>query len=438
MEFAIWLNILLVILDARRFSSNPRSIYAFFKFCYSFIIGFGIVFIQIMDAVVGYKFVLRDLEVLEYAFVLGYIGIIVGSWLSTIVLRFVSKPANIDEVPQYGDAIVVSAHTKSGLSALAFLSIMSVAIYVAATGLNFGSGSYEARYEDAQGMGFLLRLFPAILPFAAYKLSAVRGPKEFWTFAIVLIAFTGFTYVALNGYRQLLIAGGLLVVIIGLSRRYISGFWLAILGLIIFPTFILTLSFLRYSGEVSSPFRSPLEAAFYFIQGDVFPVDAPLRTYWWCLYKGCPGPDVIWAHLGYAVPRFLWPNKPDLLLDAAGYYTQVITGYGRFVTLSSTILGESFMAGGWWAVWWLGLGSGILTRVCSIWLERSRGLVGFILLANVYMGFFWVREGFENGLYRILLMLTYFMIALILAPIVASFSLPKKTGRKTRLVFKPR
>jgi|GEM_PF-3081453 WzyE protein. len=425
MEFLTGLNVIIFLYDAVAFYRKPDSIYLFLKLCFSFIIGVGVLFLQVMVATVGYKFEVRDLEVIQQLFLLGYLALVSGAWVTSKAAGLMMPSTR--RAPQFaqGPSARGSKLTQSGLHALALASLFSVAAYVALNGLSFGQGSYEDRYKDAQGMGILLRLFPAFLPYAAYRLVVAKDRSEFIRVAAVAMLFTGFMYIALEGYRQILIAALLITLVIALKRRFLPAPLVAVTALLALPG-VIGLSFLRYIGESSAvTFQDPIVAAFYYTQGDLFPIDAPLRTFWWCSARECPGWGPFLNHFTHLIPRAIWPEKPDIQFDAAGYYTQVIIGYYRNVTLSSTIFSEAIMIGGYWAVPMFMFVSGVLAKLFSIWADRATGIMRFILLSNVYIGFFWIREGLENGLLRIIFAVIFLLIALLLAPLVAT--LPSRT-----------
>jgi len=421
MEYLSVLNVVLLLRDGKAFYRDPTSTLEFLRFCLSFIIGFGIVFLQLMDATVGYKFQVMDLDVIQGMYLTGYASLLIGSLAGALFLRLF--PKRIVPIP-FGAPEQVSPAAKTALYSLATLSVAAVMVYVAVTGLSFGSSSYESRYTDAQGMGILLRLFPAFLPFLTYRLCIAKTRAEYVRVSVVGLLYTAFMYIALDGYRQILIAAFCLTLLLGLKRGYFKG-WVLIGCFVAMVPALVGLSFLRYSGdEGGATFTDPIIAALYYLQGDLFPIDAPLRTYWWCHYNECPGATPFMSHFLHLVPRFLWPEKPDILLDSAGYYTQVIVGYSRMVTLSSTILSEAIMIGGLGAVPLIFFFSGFLARAFTILTERANGALKFILLSNVWIGFFWIREGLENGLLRIFFAFVFFAMGVLIAAVFRSARTP--------------
>ena len=413
MAAVYFINLFLMALDARDAIRCPRSIYIFTRLFYSLVIGCGILFVDLMSRTVGYKFVIRDLAVLEAYFLSGYALIRIGSAL----IRFLSLAVQRFLLPRrHGRAgIAESPFALRGAQALAMLSILSLTVYVGINGFSFGSSSYTQRYTDAAGMGLIILFFPAALPYAAYILTKAPSRISFASAALILLLYNLVIFFVLHGYRQILIGSTLLVVMIALSRNFIGARHVALAGVTL-PLLSIGLSFLRYSGESASPFVSSLEAAMYYIQGDIFPVDAPLRIMQYCSYSDCPGPSVVMNHLYKFVPRQIWPDKPAILMDSAGYYTQAIIGYGRFLTLSATILGEAILLDNLAFFVILMVLTGGVTRLLSEISDSTAGtLIYYVLISNLYMGFFIVREGLAEGVNRIIVIVVYYIIGLFCA-----------------------
>jgi oligosaccharide repeat unit polymerase len=390
-----------------------------------------------MEAVVGYKFELRDLDVIEYYYLAGYTSILLGGAAFSGV-KFALGNAMQGSVVSRGQAQETSKMTQHALYGLATASFLSMMLYTLQHGITFGSRGYESRYEDAAGNGIFLILFPTFLPLMAFGLSNAKSKSVYVSYSLIALLWAFWTFLILNGYRQILIATILLIAIVAIKRKYLSSRSILALGCTVLPAFVVGLSFLRYVGEASnSPFASNMQAAFYYIQGDLFPVDAVLKSYWYCNYVNCPGSSVIYNHLLRFIPRAIWTDKPDFMLDAAGYYTRAVVGYERNVTLSPTIVGEAILAGGWNTFLIITFAAGFITQLCTAWLNRSVGVFKYLLLANVYMGFFWVREGFSNGIYRIIAIFLFYAMGVILAPFVGSILEVLRPPTKPRLKESP-
>lgn len=412
MIFFLVLNFLFFIYSSKRFLNNPFSYFNVFYLFYCFVIGLGLVSVFSYDVIVGFKMVTDGMDVVNYFFVVtAFLLPFVNGLLSTSS-RLVLKELSASEV--------------FSLRVLACISVFSMLVYVAASGVGAFSSGYESRYEEGQGMGFLLIFFPGFLPYYVYLIiradSFLSSIKIFYMFLFVAV----FTFILLSGYRQIFMAFLILSAIAFLYKGYIRRPMLVYFSSLILSLLLLIImSFIRYSGEDSKTFDSAVEAAFYFLQGDLFPVDAPLKVLNFIEFYQYPGMDVFWNHLLRFVPRFLWEDKPLMLMNAAGYYTQVVVGYERAVTLSPTILSEGLLVGGYWGLFFIVIAAGLIMTLVDNLIKKSNGIFTYIMLTYSYMGFFVVREGLESGVYRIIVALLFFVLAY--------FFLIVKVNLKTRV-----
>ncbi len=410
----ILINIIILMLDAFHFLRDPSSIWRLFKFCYSMIIGGGFVFILWMDYVWGYKFKIYDVELVNAYFLYGYVCIWIGFLSFEFIFRALSEISH--KKNHYSNNYSVLGNEialKYGLRFLCTLSVLSVLAYVKSTGVSFGSSSYQSRYEDAAGSGIFLLLIPGFMPYAAFRLLKTNAIKSFIIISVVTILYALFIFVLLKGYRQIFIATILLLLIISFKKGFLSRKIIAISFMFI-PFILLGMSFLRYLGEDGTPFSDVMTASLYYIQGDLFPADAPLRTYWYCQNNPCPRLDVFTNHLMKFVPRAFYPEKPLITMDAAGFYTKIIVGYERDLTLSSTILSEAIMMKSWVLFSSIMLLSGFVAGSLNRIAKSNRhGFIYYIVISNSYIGFFWVREGLEDALNRIIIMIIYALISVV-------------------------
>lgn len=413
-------SIAIFTLELLFFLRRPLSVFRFFTFCYATIVGLGVPVVMLIDALSGYKFQLRDLDRIQIMYVAAYALIYLGAfpvlWLGRLLRD--KTGATQTSLTDFGKDSLTYAQ-RGGLVTLLMMSIGATLIYLATSGFSFGSSGYESRYEEASGSGPLLLFIPAFLPYAAYRLATAKGLRNFFYVAIVLIAFNLFIFVLLNGYRQLLIGSALLCLIAAVGRGFIPRWTIIPAAIFVFPVVALSMSFARYAGEESTPFADKTAAALYYIQGDVFPIDAPMRIMWYCDTQDCPGTDVFVSHLQKFVPRGAWPDKPKILPDSAGFYTQTVLNYKRQLTLSSTIMGEALLMGSMPLAALIMVLSGFFAALMTAMFQTSRASIPyFIYLANIYIGFFWVREGFEDAINRVVIMIVYGVIACSVAALL--------------------
>jgi WzyE protein. len=398
-----------------QFYKEPLSIFRFTAFCYSTVLLGGVSVILLGDSAFGYK---MPLDGINKVFMHSLAGLIIMQGTHLLAKRLLSS---VDVRPSTGN---VPASTRWGLGALLALSVFSLLLFAASNGLSLGQQDYEYRYEAARGWGPIIAFFPAFLPFVFYKIYNSKGIPSFLLVSTISLAIGLTTYIVMSGYRQILIGTLIIICCVAMERRYIKR-WHFVPGVAAFMLLIVSLSFMRYAGDSSgaSTFESIGIAAYYYIQGDVFPMDAPLKIRDYCDYITPPGTDVVINHLAKIVPRALWEDKPLILLDAAGFYTQEVVGYARGVTLSPTVLGEGYLVGGSAGFYVLMFAGAITLTVLDVARKLSDACF-FIIGSFIYGGFFFIREGFSELLLRALYAAVFMAIYYCLKTIFSG--LPKR------------
>lgn len=381
---------------------KPTSWYWFSLFCYGLVFFGGILVVELMDYSFGYK---MPIDGMSFVFWDAFVGLMIF-----LLVKFLYLKLNFANSDRSGCSGCLKPAEEFGLYMLATLSICCILLFVAINGISFGSVDYEHRYDSSRGLGVVLLFFPAFLPLAYYLLNKAEGALIF-CFRSVVFMFVGLgTYVVLSGYRQILIGVVVIVLVESIRRGYIK-FYQMIPGVLVFFMIVVFLSFARYAGDSGSGFDSQFMAAMYYLQGDLFPIDAPFRIMQsYLMYGDYRGFDVIVQHFGKIVPRFIWEDKPPIVFDAAGYYTQVIVGYERGVTLSPTVLGEGYMAGGRWFFFGGMLVSAVALLFVDKYSDSSRFVVRVFFCAFLYAGFFFVREGFSELALRLVFILVFYGI----------------------------
>lgn len=397
------LNVGGVVYFARNFYFNHFSWYSFALFCYALMFLGGYSLISIFDHYYGYKMPIWNLDLI-------YVDSLVGLFLmilSGLVLR--KKKVNISSpmfVNVYGEV--------RALKILGVLSGTAIFTYIAANGLSIGAEDYSYRYDTSRGWGGVILFFPAFLPVCCYYLFSAEGKVQYAKRAFFMLLIGLLTFIVMSGYRQIFIAVALSIGVIAIHKKYVS-LSMFFYGIIAGLCFLVFLSFVRYLGDSGDTPLDFVETLFYYIQGDVFPIDAPLKIYEY--YQGVndnPGWDVFAAHFSKLIPRFIWSDKPMLLSNAAGYYTMEVAEYARSVTLSPTVMGEAYLIGGRVYFYLIMLFAGVTLRFVDIMLEKTKSqLVFFSLLSFQYAGFFFVREGVSELLMRIFVISIFIGIGIV-------------------------
>lgn len=401
-------NVLMIGFFFRYFYDEPASWFRFSALCYSVMFFGGVSLVLVMEYLFEFKMPVQEISKIYIDALLGGFAAYVGFWLFFL---FMPRPKLKLEFPPRLKMSEIKA-----LRILAVISLLCIFIFVGANGLNLGNVEYEHRYDASRGWGAVILFFPAFLPFAYFTVANSKGLFGFLVWSSFAL-FVGFmTYVALSGYRQIAIGALLIVLVVAIRRQYVRK-WHILPGLFLLTGGIVLMSFARYAGDQTGvDFDTWWMAAFYYLQGDIFPVDAPLKIYLHNISSGnsYQGIDVVLSHFGKIVPRFLWDDKPAIVYDSAGYYTQVIVDYGRGVTLSPTVMGEGYLIGGPYAFYVLMFVSAII--LC--WMDRfaeKRRAFSYFVISFVYAGFFFVREGFSELLLRIFFVGVFYFVFLLLA-----------------------
>lgn len=321
------------------------------------------------------------------------------------------------------------------LSVILFLSsIFSIVFYVFKNDgfILLKSTSYVDRYQSNMGLGFVTLLINMYIP-ALVIYYLLKPSKSRLFFALFLSISIGIlSYLAIGGYRQILFMGILSLLFYNLYHQGISFLRFIFYSFIgVFVLFYLAL--LRYNIELDenmlvlligfsidslSPFKSFINIFEY--------IDAT---------KDYQNLKLFFGHFQIVIPRVLWTDKPELILNSGNFYTQNILNYKSALTISPTIAGELYLMRGFFS---LVLGFAFLA-IINVFLERVltyckdnsyiailHNTFFFVCLFNV----FWlVREGLEVYIYRTLRMYILFWFFIIITYVVYVFLTYKKTTK---------
>lgn len=387
------INILIIRYFLNSYFKYPFSWLFFSGLCYSLMLLGGSTLLWLFDSVTPYKMPLNNLN---YAYADALTGLLLAS-ASAIALRKIFSPhTKKASIP----SIFPAKSLNLPLLFLAIISLSCMAIFIGVNGLSLGENEYSYRYDVSRGWGAVILFFPAFMPLAFYKIISSKNSRKFLIFSISSVIVGTLTFITLSGYRQILIGTILISVSVGIHKGHIKR-WHLIPGLLLSLALLVILSFVRYANDTGN-FTNLWISAFYYLQGDVFPMDAPLKIQeYYSRYSAAPpGSSVVLNHIGKIIPRFIWTDKPQILLDAAGFYTQEISQYLRQITLSPTILGEGYLVGGRLAFYLIAISTGLTLSLIDI--TSSQNKIFFIFSgAFQYAGFFLIREGFSELLLRL-------------------------------------
>lgn len=378
--------------------SLKRIYFTIFFSCYVFTYFGGIVLASVLFSVLGIEKISTSDDTTWRLVGLaeaGLISFLLGYWIAAPLRRFVRK----------GGPIEWDQRTASLIFVLTMAFVVSMLVYVASSGgpVLFKSGGYQNRYDANIGMGGYSLFFSMGL--VACTLVSLRSVKKrekrmamFYT-----ALYCALTFVVLGGYRQLGFAALFSSGVILLLRRDITfrGFvWLS--GGLIFMTLLVAI--FRYTGTDSDDNGGLAGRLFIFLYDGFAPVDAFYNILSFCR-NGDVGLNIFWNQFLTAVPRWVWSEKPLIVLNAGNFYTQNILGRTNSITYSPTLLGELYLIGGVAGCLIGTFVSGILLRIFDeiILRSRNRTLVAFAFSFAFVFVFNLYREGLGVFITKIVL-----------------------------------
>lgn len=407
-----WLNLLaLLVYWTRRGEAGLRRIYfTLFVSCYVFTYFGGVLLASALFAVLGIeKIAASDAVTLEVILIseLGLGLFLAGYGLASPVRRFIPQRTGMDWRRGTGWTV----------AALAAVFCVAMAVYVVGAGgpVLFREGGYENRYDANLGMGGYSLFFPmGLVACTLIALRAQSGAQK-RTATLVTVLYCALTFVVLGGYRQLGFAALFSIGVIALLRRDLSyRRFLVLCAVLIVST--LAVAIFRYTGTTDDESGGLAGRLFIFLYDGFAPVDAFYNIVEFGRNHAVPV-NVLANQFMTAVPRWAWPDKPLVVLNAGNFYTQNILRRADAITYSPTLLGELYLLGGVWGCAAGAFVSGVALRVFDEIVLRSRNRsrvvflfsFAFVLVFNLY------REGFGVLATKLLLYGGVFAVLLFLA-----------------------
>jgi enterobacterial common antigen polymerase len=283
--------------------------------------------------------------------------------------------------------------------------VVATLVYLVSTGgpVLFKEGGYENRYDANVGLGGYSLFFSMGL--LGCNLLSLRAEtrKEKRNALILTVLYCALTFIVLGGYRQLGFAALFSLGVISLIRKDIAFGTFAILSIILVIS-TLAVAMLRYTGNSAEGLGGIYGRMFIFLYDGFAPVDAFYNIVAYCGTHEISN-NVIANQFSTMIPRFLWPEKPLVVLNSGNFYTQVVLGRSESITYSPTLLGELYLVGGA-TVCLLGTFiSGVVLRVFDEIILRSKNkmLVAFFFSFAFVFVFNLYREGISVLVTKVIL-----------------------------------
>ncbi|GGD87407.1 WzyE family oligosaccharide polymerase [Caballeronia grimmiae] len=371
-------------------TSLRRVYFTLFVSCYVFTYFGGLLLARILfsyfgiDKISASDATSRELVLLAQACLLLFL---LGYFIAAPVRRLLPKRAEIDW----------RLGTKGFVQVLTTAFTVSMLIYLASSGgpVLLKEGGYENRYDANVGMGGYSLFFSMGLVACTLAALRARTRREKVHTIVATVLYCALTFVVLGGYRQLGFAALFSIAVIAVLRKDISfRSFIAVSGALI--TITLAVAIFRYTGTTSDETGGVAGRLFIFLYDGFAPVDAFYNIVDFCRRHEVTE-NVFLNQLTTPIPRFLWHDKPAIVLNAGNYYTQVVLGRTDLITYSPTILGELYLLGGGVACAVGSLVSGVILRTFDEVLIRSKRklVVAFLSSFSFVFVFNLYREGIE-------------------------------------------
>ncbi|MGV6988961.1 ECA oligosaccharide polymerase [Testudinibacter sp. P80/BLE/0925] len=315
---------------------------------------------------------------------------------------------------------------------LMLVALITIGLFFSLNGfLLFKLDSYSQIFSQSVSGTALKRFFYFFLPALLIFYFLKPSKPNWWLFLLFGVSFGVLTYLLVGGTRANIALAVAIFFFIGISKGYISIVTLAIAGATaIVAMFGLALA--RYGLDVSG---SEAFYTFLYLTRDTFSpwenLALLLSHYQQIEFQGL-APIV--RDFYVFIPKGVWENRPDLVVNAANYFTWEVLNYYAGLAISPTLLGSLLIMGGipfmlLGAVicGWLIKGMDFLYHYAKHSLNRSNAaLIQAYCFANIFNIIVLVREGMDAFISRWVFFSLIFIAAVVIGKSVVL--LMRKTG----------
>ncbi|TNH04542.1 O-antigen assembly polymerase [Testudinibacter sp. TR-2022] len=307
---------------------------------------------------------------------------------------------------------------------LLLVALVTIGLFFSFNGfLLFKLDSYSQIFSQSVSGTALKRFFYFFLP-ALLIFYFLKPSKLNWLlFLLFGVSFGVLTYLLVGGTRANIALAVAIFFFIGISKGYISITTLAIAGgVAIVAMFGLALA--RYGLDVSG---SEAFYTFLYLTRDTFSPWENLALLFSYYQKiEFQGLAPIIRDFYVFIPKGLWENRPDLVVNSANYFTWEVLNYYAGLAISPTLLGSFLIMGGVplmvlgaWLCGWLLKAMDFFYQYGKSTLHRSNGaLIQAYCFANIFNIIVLVREGMDAFVSRFVFFALIFAIAVVLAKVI--------------------
>lgn len=333
-------------------------------------------------------------------------------------------PKNIEKVR----LISASPHQHSFVTAiitgviLLLIALITMGLFFSLNGLLlFKLDSYSQIFSHGNGTA-LKRFFYFFLP-GLLIIYFLKPTKLNWMLFLILgVGFGILTYILVGGTRANIALAVAIFFFIGISKNYISITTLAIAGgIAIVAMFVLALA--RYGLNVSG---DEAVYTFLYLTRDTFsPWENLALLFSHYQQIEFQGLAPILRDFYVFIPKSIWENRPDLVVNSANYFTWDVLNYYAGLAISPTLLGSFLIMGGVpmlivgaLVCGWLIKGMDTLYFYAKRTVSSQSVMIQAYCFANIFNIIVLVREGMDAFISRWVFFSLIFMITVLLAVLV--------------------
>ncbi|TNG91876.1 O-antigen assembly polymerase [Pasteurellaceae bacterium USgator11] len=307
---------------------------------------------------------------------------------------------------------------------LLLVALVTIGLFFSFNGfLLFKLDSYSQIFSQSVSGTALKRFFYFFLPALLIFYFLKQSKLNWLLFLLFGVSFGVLTYLLVGGTRANIALAVAIFFFIGISKNYISIMTLAIAGgVAIVAMFGLALA--RYGLDVSG---SEAFYTFLYLTRDTFSPWENLALLFSYYQKiEFQGLAPIIRDFYVFIPKGLWENRPDLVVNSANYFTWEVLNYYAGLAISPTLLGSFLIMGGVPLMVLGALLCGWLLKAMDYFyqygrtaLRRSNGaLIQAYCFANIFNIIVLVREGIDAFVSRFVFFALIFIIAVLLAKVI--------------------
>lgn len=306
---------------------------------------------------------------------------------------------------------------------LTLVAVMTLTAFITQNGLLlFEVHSYSQAFSPKVSGQALKRFSYFLIPAMLIYYFLNPGIRRWWVFLATTAGFGALIYVVVGGTRAYLALAFGLFLSIGLADRYIKARLLAPLGALgVLGMFVLALARYRLDGSGAKQVYN-----FLFLTRDTL---SPWENLALILQRHATidlqGPAPIIRDFYVYIPKMLWPDRPNLILNTANYFTWHVLGRNPGLTISPTLVGSLFVMGGVLAVVLGGLVCGLIIRWFD-WLRDSTRyganryrdiVVKAFCFGSLFNIIVLVREGLDSFVSRFVFFFVVFALCVLTAKV---------------------